>query len=184
MKYIKYFIALLFVNFSVFGFNIIPLDKVLIEHQEAFKDFEQYLSNCKVEVFNEGNTTVYDYEFASIEAKKSFYNYREKNKNLIAKISQNLFLKGLILGLLTTWHDRFFKEQLFNQKTLVLNLVASIALLLHDKLSKPKEPYIGLGSLNKYDNLFALNDMANLIEIPVILAFSLAGRLTGELIYL
>lgn len=163
MKKNKVILLMCLLSFSISGFNIIPLDETLRAHQKAFKDFELHASDCEVESYHYsiGNNQVseYNYEFNSLQAKKSFQNYRRVYGKLRFLMYMNSILKASIIGFTSSYCDQFSRESLFNKKRLSLNLLLSAFIVMDENINMSTEPYFDPGSLTKHNNLFGIEDL-------------------------
>jgi hypothetical protein len=184
-KIIIYSLVYLF-NFSILSFNLIKLDEALTSHQNAFKEFEQYVSSCKVDVlkyrsFN-SDITERSYDFDSIEASKSFEIYKKANQKLLYKMYSSAIIKGWLFGALTSCFDVIYKNYLLDEKTLFLNLLGSAAIILQENAGRPKEPYFNPKKVTKHKDLFGTLDYHTGKRILIVMAQTQICRMLSEFV--
>ena len=168
MKKLMVFTYICLLNTSILGFNIIPIDESLSLHQEAFKDFDKYASYCKVNISKydtlDAQVTETNYQFPSLQAKKSFEYYKKMLEKLRGLIYINSILKGVTLGFSERCFGSFFNTNLSNKQVLGINFLASIAIISNEATNK-EEPYFNTGSLTKGSNIFGFKNPDTVIRM-------------------
>jgi hypothetical protein len=160
------------------------LDNTITSHQEAFKDFEKYAAYCKGEVSEydtlDARVTEINHQFPSLQAKKSFENYKKSLKKLSGLIFLNSVLKGLTLGFSERLYGYYFSSKLSNEQVIGINFLASIGIILNEAYSKKEEPYFNTGNLKTGPNLFGLKNPETLARIFITMFTIECARVLGK----
>ena len=129
------------------------------DQKEAFLNLENNVDDVDVNITTHYNWrhdechTSYNYQFATPEARATFWNYQTAEQALNSQLMITTLGDGFILGALVACLNKALKGDRFNKKTIVATVAAALGIVLYQNKKLGKTPYFDAG-LNKWDNQF------------------------------